>query len=195
MSKKYSIQLPFKGKWYVEWDGDTRDHRKKSRNQKFAIDFLMVDEQIETTHKGKGLKNTDYYCFNKEILAPADGVVSIIINGVKDNKPGESNIPNFGNALIIRHSKNVVSILAHLKSNSIRVKLGDKVKAGQVLGSCGNSGHTAEPHLHFHLQTDENSLKAKGIRIILKKVFVKNKNKIKEKDNYSPKNGDIIWQE
>ena len=40
---------------------------------------------------------------------------------------------------------------AHLQPGSLRVKVGDKVKRGQVLGLLGNSGNSTEPHLHFSI--------------------------------------------
>jgi len=57
-----------------------------------------------------------------------------------------------GNCVIIRLAKHDYAVLAHLAPHSFRVKVGDKVKPGQVLGKCGNSGNSSEPHLHFHLQ-------------------------------------------
>lgn len=40
---------------------------------------------------------------------------------------------------------------AHLQPGSVRVKTGELVKRGQVLGRLGNSGNSAGPHLHFHV--------------------------------------------
>ena len=50
-----------------------------------------------------------------------------------------------GNAIFIQHRKNEISVLAHLKLNSIRVKVGDKVDVGDLLGLCGNSGNSHSP--------------------------------------------------
>lgn len=84
--------------------------------------------------KEKKKKNKDYYCFGKEILAPADGIVIETIDGVRDNKPGSMNpYSAIGNAVVIKHSKNEFSVFAHLKQNSIKVKPKDKVKQGQVI--------------------------------------------------------------
>jgi murein DD-endopeptidase MepM/ murein hydrolase activator NlpD len=38
---------------------------------------------------------------------------------------------------------------AHVKRGAIKVKVGDKVKAGQTVAELGNSGHSTAPHLHF----------------------------------------------
>jgi len=57
-----------------------------------------------------------------------------------------------GNCVVLEQAEHEFSILAHLLPYSIQVKPGEAVKAGQVLGRCGNSGNSSEPHLHFHLQ-------------------------------------------
>jgi len=43
------------------------------------------------------------------------------------------------------------------------VKLGDKVRRGQVLGLVGNSGNSTEPHLHFHIENGSSPLGAEGL--------------------------------
>ena len=43
-------------------------------------------------------------------------------------------------------------IIAHLKPDSVTVRSGDRVNEGQVIGACGNSGNTSEPHVHIHYQ-------------------------------------------
>ena len=57
-----------------------------------------------------------------------------------------------GNCLIIDQGHNEYAVYAHLKPGSLGIRRGDKVRTGQVLGLCGNSGNSSEPHLHFHLQ-------------------------------------------
>ena len=59
----------------------------------------------------------------------------------------------FGNHVIIDHQNGEYSFLAHFKQGSIAVEMGDVVKTGHLLGLCGNSGNSTEPHLHYHLQT------------------------------------------
>ena len=52
---------------------------------------------------------------------------------------------------------------AHLQPGSLRVKAGDRVKAGQVLGLVGNSGNSTEPHLHFHISNGISPLGSEGL--------------------------------
>jgi murein DD-endopeptidase MepM/ murein hydrolase activator NlpD len=74
----------------------------------------------------------------------------------RDNLPG--NINNYsilGNYLIIRHSKQEFSVLAHLRRGSLKAKAGDRVATGQKIGECGNSGYSSDPHLHYYLQSSD----------------------------------------
>jgi murein DD-endopeptidase MepM/ murein hydrolase activator NlpD len=54
--------------------------------------------------------------------------------------------------VIIDHGNSEYSVLAHLKLGSVRVKVGQKVMPGTMIGRCGNSGNSPVPHLHIHLQ-------------------------------------------
>ena len=191
------LSLPFKGKWLVFWGGATKElnHHHDVPAQKFAFDLLGVDEKGET-HRGDGAKNEDYFCFGREILAPADGVVVEAIDGVRDNAPGSMNpYCLVGNCVVIQHRTNEVSVLAHLQRGSVAVKAGDHVKRGQLLGLCGNSGNSSEPHLHYHLQHSPIFQDAFGIKILFQKVSVTKDGKAETKTNYSPVKGDIISSE
>jgi murein DD-endopeptidase MepM/ murein hydrolase activator NlpD len=70
-----------------------------------------------------------------------------------------------GNFVIIKHAEKEYSFIAHLKKDSVAVKAGDKVKQGQVIGLCGNSGHSTEPHIHFHLQDSSSFWIAAGLPV------------------------------
>jgi murein DD-endopeptidase MepM/ murein hydrolase activator NlpD len=188
------LTLPFKGKWLVFWGGDTKElnYHHDTPNQRFAFDFIGVGEEGKT-HKGEGKTNEDYYAFGREILAPSDGVVTEVINGVHDNVPGSMNpYSAVGNAVIIQHRESEVSVLAHLKLDSIKVKAGDKVTAGQLIGLCGNSGNSSEPHLHYHLQNTPVIQDGTGIKCIFQKVTAVKDGQEQVKTNYSPVKGDII---
>jgi hypothetical protein len=96
----------------------------------------------------------DYYCYDKAVTAPADGVIAQVVNNVPDNQVGDVNtIDNWGNTVVIKHNDYLYSKLSHLKEGSVSVKEGQMVKFGTVLGRCGNSGRSPYPHLHFQLQS------------------------------------------
>ncbi|MBN1765893.1 MAG: peptidoglycan DD-metalloendopeptidase family protein [Sedimentisphaerales bacterium] len=191
------LRLPFAGTWLVFWGGDTPELNQHHNvpNQKYAFDFLAVDDQ-DQTHKDEGRLNEDYYAFGRDILAPADGVVTDVIRGVRDNTPGSMNpYSALGNTVMIRHRDNEISVLAHLQQNSIQVKPGDTVRAGQIIGRCGNSGNSSEPHLHYHLQNTTIIQDATGIKCFFEPVTIIKNNRTETKPRYSPIKGDIIQGE
>ena len=184
------MKLPFKGEWSVTWGGDTKEqnYHVESVAQKNAFDFLIYDEK-GLTHKGTGEANEDYYAFGKELYAPCDGEVVLVVDGIKDNIPGVLNpiyIP--GNTVIIKTANGEFVFFAHFKQHSIVVMQGQKVTTGALLGLCGNSGNSSEPHLHFHLQNTEDMTKATGAKCFFDQLKV---NGVLKSD-YSPVKGDKI---
>lgn len=145
------IYLPFFGEWTVT-QGHNGEYTHKD-NWRHAWDFEIKDEE-GNTYKNEGDFPEDYYCFDKNILAPASGVVAEVIRDVEDNLIGTRNLEkNWGNTVVIKHGEFLYSKLSHLKKGSITLKPGDAVEKGQVIGKCGNSGNSPYPHLHFQLQS------------------------------------------
>jgi murein DD-endopeptidase MepM/ murein hydrolase activator NlpD len=148
------MQLPFRGEWYVFWGGDNEkvNYHAALRGQRRAADIIIKGAD-DLSHKDTGRRNEHYFVYGKEILAAAPGTVVTAIDGVPDNEPGSMNpLCAVGNCLIIDQGSHEYAVYAHLKPDSLRVHRGDKVREGQVLALCGNSGNSSEPHLHFHLQ-------------------------------------------
>jgi len=186
--------LPLRGEWQVFWGGDTQDinQHHDTPNQRFAFDFVVVDKTGKS-HKGDGKVNEDYYAFGKQVLAPAEGVVTDVIGGVRDNAPGSMNpYSALGNAVFIQHRKDEISVLAHFKNSSIKVKVGDTVKKGQLIGLCGNSGNSSEPHLHYHLQNTPVIQDGTGIKCFFDELILLQNGEQATKQNYSPIKGDIV---
>lgn len=192
-----SYRLPVEGEWLVLLGGDTKElngHHHDSPVECFAFDLTMVNDK-GLPFRGNGLENEDYYAFEQPILAPADGVVTDVISGVRDNRPGTINTScACGNMVIIRHREHEVSALGHLQQGSIRVKCGDQVKQGQVVGLCGNSGCSTGPHLHFQLQNTPLLQEATGMRCVFEKVLVTRDGKSETQTGYSPLKGDLVSQ-
>ena len=185
-----SLILPFKGEWTVFWGGDTEalNYHVATPSQRGAFDFLIMDENGKS-FSGDGSKNEDYFAFGKELIAPAAGEVVLAVDGIKDNKPGIMN-PAFvtGNTVIIKTTNNEYLLLAHFKQHSIKVKQGDSVTQGQVLGLSGNAGNSSEPHLHFHIQNMKEMSQATGAKSYFKSIKVNGK----VKTDYSPIKGERI---
>lgn len=89
-----------------------------------------------------------------EIIAHSDGEVYAISDGM-DTKIGASGVASYGNYVQIKHPNNMFTLYAHLKKG-LKVKKGDKVVRGQVLGTMGNSGNSYGTHLHFEVRNKDN---------------------------------------
>lgn len=147
------IKLPFYGLWSVN-QGHNGEYTHIGE-WAHAWDFVVLGSDGKQ-FKNDGLVVSDYHCFGKNVIAPADGEVVEVEDGIDDNPIGEINIgKNWGNTVIIKHAAGLYSKLSHLKKGSIAVKVGDKVRFGAKIGEVGNSGRSAYPHLHFQIQANE----------------------------------------
>lgn len=150
---KTALQLPFEGAWYVFWGGRSlkENYHAAYPDQRFAYDFLIMEDG--SSHMGEGERNEDYHCFGEPVKAPGTGRVVATANDVEDNVPGVMNPARaLGNHVILDHGNGEYSFLAHFKKGTVRVQPGAEVEAGTLLGLCGNSGNSSEPHVHYHLQ-------------------------------------------
>ncbi len=147
----FKVALPFWGHWTVTQGHDGEiTHRDQWRH---AWDFEIRDEKGKS-FRNSGMDVSDYYCYDKPVLAPADGWIEEILDGIDDNRVGEVNLEqNWGNTVVIRHTDHLFSSLSHLKKDSFRVNTGDFVKKGTVIATCGSSGRSPVPHLHFQFQS------------------------------------------
>ena len=144
------IHLPFWGEWMVSQAHDGKITHLGDWSK--AFDFIVLDEEMKS-YEQSGTNLTDFYCFNKPVVACADGYVSSIVDHVDDNEiRGVNTLQNWGNSIVIFHVDGLYSQLSHLKKGSIKVAVGDFVKRGEIVGYCGNSGRSPEPHIHFQLQ-------------------------------------------
>jgi hypothetical protein len=164
---KTPLHLPFDGEWFVFWGGRTieENYHAFTVDQRFAYDLLIVRDG--KSHPNDATGNAGYYCWNAPIHAPADGVITESVDGIEDNVPGKMNPAQAaGNHVVIDHGNGEYSLLAHFRRGTVAVKVGDHVKAGDLLGRCGNSGNSSEPHLHYHLQTAPKFGSGEGLPVL-----------------------------
>ena len=149
----FACKRPFK----VVWGGDRLEVNAHvvTPDQRWAYDFV-----VEPYFTGSAIL-TDYGCYGIPVVAPAMGYVVEAHDGEPDMTPGidSKNIqaPE-GNFIVLKLETNTYLIIAHLKPGSILVKSGEKVNEGQVIGQCGNSGNTSEPHIHIHHQRQDPTI-------------------------------------
>jgi hypothetical protein len=152
---KTVLRLPFKGEWWVFWGGETihQNYHVLSKDQRHAIDFAIWKDGA--THRGDGSRNEDFWAWGQAVLAPADATVVNSKDGVPDNPPGPEHMNRrepFGNFVLLDFGNGEYAAICHLKNGSLRIRSGQRVRTGEEIGLCGNSGNTSEPHIHFHLQ-------------------------------------------
>ncbi|WP_013334240.1 Calx-beta domain-containing protein [Gloeothece verrucosa] len=84
------------------------------------------------------------------VNAAAAGTVIFVHDGEYDRYFGDNTGPlDKSNSIVIDHGNNIRTAYGHLKKDSITVKVGDTVVAGQPMGQVGSSGYSTGPHLHF----------------------------------------------
>jgi hypothetical protein len=135
--------------------------------ERFAIDFVQLNDK-NMLITGPMEKLTSYAFFGDEIYSVADGTVVGSEDGLKEQVPGK--LPAdatiqmaAGNHVVVDIGEGRFAFYAHMQPGSVRVKVGDKVKTGQVLGLLGNSGNTDTPHLHFHVMDGPSPLVSNGL--------------------------------
>jgi len=190
-AKPILISPPLRGSDWLAANGpsDASGHRRAlvpigggvHIAQRFAIDFVQLREDGKT-FTGDAKDNKNYRCYGTDALAVADAVVVATKDGIPENIPGENSraVPITletvgGNHVVLDLGGGHYAFYAHLQPGSLRVKQGDKVKKGQVLGLVGNSGNSTEPHLHFHISNSNSPLGSEGLPYALQSFEVEGK--------------------
>ena len=185
----FPVSLPFWGEWTV-MQGHSGEYTHKG-DWKHAWDFVIEDD-TKKQFSGDGSELTDYYCYNKKVLAPAAGLIQEVVDGVDDNNVGDINVnQNWGNSIVIKHTGYLYSQVSHLKPGSIKIAKGEYVKKGQVLAVCGNSGRSPYPHLHFQMQATP-FIGSETLDYPLSHYILKTKAGFELKSFEKPENGDVV---
>ena len=140
--------------------------------QRFAIDWIKFGPNGQLWSGSVG-KNANWFGYGAEIIAVADAVVASVNASVPENKPDTDSraVPVTletiaGDYVILDLSNGRYAMYAHMQPASIRVKAGDKVRRGQVLGLVGNSGNSDGPHLHFQICDADSPLGSEGLPFV-----------------------------
>jgi hypothetical protein len=183
------LHFPGAGEWTISHGGrsDAMNHHYDTVIQRFAYDIVVKKNGRRKQPDSPSSDNRSYYCYGREILAPAAGTIVLAVNDVRDNIPGQRGKKG-GNGVVIDHGFGEFSSLWHAIPGTVRVKAGDVVHAGQVIAQAGNSGHSSGPHLHYHLSTrgrrgGDFGLPAPFVDVWLDGGWY---------ENYEPKRGDRV---
>lgn len=215
--QKVNLRLPFDGDFIVYDGHDYYSHHRRlplshallrqmkiqANSGRYAYDFCATDE-YGNLHSGKQpLRNEDYFTFGKPVYAPADGIIIEAVQNIEDNvigKPTKYSLKDFirnpkllaGNYIIIDHGTREYSAICHFKKHSLKVRVGDKVSQGQILGLAGNSGASDVPHIHYQLQNGRDLLSSEGLPSIFKEYGIILGKTIKHVSDGFPKTGERL---
>ncbi len=140
------LALPFTGVWGVIQGFGAGTHTGYAT---YALDFVPA-VRAGARLPPRGAPLTRFPCFGRPVLAPTDGTVVRVAAGARD-WPAHVKGRDEGNYVILEHAPHEYTELRHLRAGSVRVALGARVRRGDVVGACGNSGNAGTPHVHLGL--------------------------------------------
>lgn len=183
--ERRTLQAPVRGRWLAlnTPSSAVPSHGVRIFGQAYAIDLAARPaEGPEPPYDRGGMVPPEAFAaFGAPIHAMAAGTVVRTCGWQRDHRSRtsgwahlwlfvEGNVRQLGgplwvlgNHVVIRHDDGAYAAYAHLRRGSLRVRRGEQVEAGQLLGECGNSGNTTEPHLHAQLMDRASLLTAAGI--------------------------------
>ena len=148
--KKYIAQRFFddvQGKQYFNENGEN----VKKAFLRAPLDFAYISSHFNPNrmhpilHKIKAHNGVDYAARrNTPVKASGDGVISFI---------GRQS--GYGRTVEIKHGGNIKTLYAHLEKFNTKLKVGSKVKQGEIIAFVGDSGQATGPHLHFEFWQGE----------------------------------------
>jgi len=124
---------PFRGRFRVSQGFEGRYSHKLPGNR-FALDIAMPE--------------------GTPVLAARDGIVLDEASGF-DGHSQDPAARRRTNYVRLLHSDGTMTLYAHLRSHSVRVMPGQRVRAGEHLADSGNTGYSTGPHLHFAVQRND----------------------------------------
>jgi hypothetical protein len=184
------LSLPFTGRWLVQNSPARRvpSHGVELYGMRYAIDFVGVDERHRTSsvRDWRTVLTTEpperFVAFGRPVLAPGAGVVVHVHDGEPDHEARRSPFAlapyALGQAGRVRQGPAAIAgnhvvvalagrrawvTLVHLRLGSLRVRPGEEVAEGQVLGECGNSGNSTQPHVHVQVTDSPDLAVARGL--------------------------------
>jgi hypothetical protein len=185
------LAFPFSGRWLARNSPARRvpSHGTHLMGTTYAIDFIAVDERGRSAPwKWRAALASEppetFVGYGAPILAPCAGTVVIVHDGEPDHDARRTQLSlvpyMLGQAARIRGGPAAIAgnhvviaadpdgpyiLLAHLRNGSPTVKVGDRVREGSVVGACGNSGNSTQPHLHIQATDSTNWQSARGLPI------------------------------
>jgi Peptidase family M23 len=137
--------------------------------QRFATDYIRIDRR-GNAFTGDVARNESFFGFREPVYAIADGRVVSTRNDLPENTPpveppSETFTPdtNRGNSIVLKLGDGRYALYGHLHTGSIRVRPGQRVRAGKMLARLGNTGASGAPHLHLDISDSPKALAGNGM--------------------------------
>lgn len=180
--KPVSIDPPLRGPKWLDANGccEMTPHRMALNPldgqlwaaERFAIDYVQLDAGYRLLAGAPG-KLTSYRYFGADVHAVAAGPVVAVLDGLPEQVPGQTPTglaldQYAGNHVVQDLGDGNYALYAHLKTGSVKVQPGQQLKAGEVLGSLGNTGNSDAPHLHFHVMDGPDPLRSDGLPFVFR---------------------------
>lgn len=159
------------GVYYVGGGGNTRwiNNHQAHNSQKFALDILGLNKLGNRANAFEPTELEQYVIFGSIVYSPCAGEVVKAVDGLPDLIPPNRDTVNIAGNHVVIFCHNAKILIAHLRRDSVKLKVGDAVSVGEIVGNVGNSGNTMQPHLHIHAErggTRDSILDGEGIPII-----------------------------
>lgn len=106
-----------------------------------------INNKTYPSYKGHTGVDVNIGVSGKSVVAVKDGKVVISEARISNGK-----YYSYGEYIVISHGDGTMTLYAHMLANSRKVKVGDKVKQGQVIGTVGSTGNSTRTHLHFEVR-------------------------------------------
>jgi murein DD-endopeptidase MepM/ murein hydrolase activator NlpD len=136
-----------------------KKYSMKSKRRKI---LWHIENIIVGLHSGSLIHAIDFMIpVGTPIYAALDGKVVWIKSDSNDGGPSKKYWLS-GNRIVIKHKNNEYTGYEHFKHNGIIVKVGQKVKKGQLIGYSGKTGYGFLPHLHFEVFNKPSKDKSEG---------------------------------
>lgn len=185
------LDYPFTGRWLTRNSPARRvpSHGTHLMGTTHAIDFVPVDERGRsapwTWRSAVATERPESFAgFGRPVLAPCAGRVVVVHDGEADHAARRSPLAlvpyALGQARRVRRGPPAIAgnhvvievgdhgpfvLLAHLRQGSVEVGVGDAVRVGTLLGTCGNSGNSTQPHVHVQATDSTDWPRARGLPI------------------------------
>jgi hypothetical protein len=191
------LEYPFAGRWLTHNSPANRvpSHGTTMFGTSYAIDFVPVDDAgrtapITLASLVRSQPPDRFPGFGRPVLSPVEGIVAAAHDAEVDHDAYRG-VPSIGYALsqrrradagwvalagnhVLIDSEGVVVALCHLQHGSLEVRPGQRVRIGDVLGRCGNSGNSTEPHVHVQAIDGRDIQHAKAVRLTFRGSLPRN---------------------